>query len=139
MRCPLCGYEFDETLLSCHSSCAFNETCGIICCPNCGYQVADERKSRLAEALRRVLQRRSTPDDGLAVRPLSAMQSGQSGKVIALNSINHTRVEKLHVLGLVEGAHFTLEQKRPTIVLRVGFTELSLEREIADEILVETV
>lgn len=134
--CPLCGYEFDETALSCHSSCAFNESCGIICCPNCGYQVADERKSRLAEALKRMMARRQAITS--PVRPLSTLQPGQSGKVVAIDSNNHTRVERLHVLGLIEDVQVTLEQKRPAYVLRVGFTELSLEREIADSILVDT-
>lgn len=137
-QCPLCGYEFDETALSCHSSCAFNESCGIICCPNCGYQVADERKSRLATTLRRMLTRQPQPTaDTPSVRPLSALYPGQSGKVVSIDSTNHGRVERLHVLGLVEDARVILQQRRPTMVLRVGFTELSIEREIADEILVE--
>jgi Fe2+ transport system protein FeoA len=138
MQCPLCGYEFDETALSCHASCAFNKACAIICCPNCGYQVADEGKSRLAAALRRALRQRRIPNAAeLPVRPLSAMQPGQSGTVVAIDSDHHARVERLHVLGLVENAQVTLEQTRPTIVLRVGFTELSVEREVADEIVVE--
>lgn len=138
MHCPLCGYEFDETAMSCHSSCAFNQGCGIICCPNCGYQVADEGKSRLAAALRRMLVRKkATEIPLLPVRPLSTLQPGQSGRVVSINSDNHTRVERLHVLGVVANALVTLEQKRPTFVLRVDFTELSIEREIADTILVE--
>lgn len=139
MHCPLCGFEFDESALSCHSSCAFNKACAVICCPNCGYQVADERKSRLVAAFRAALRRRSArvTDEQAAIRPLTAMQPGQSGRVIAIDSISDTRVERLHVLGLVEDAHVALEQKHPTFVVRVGFTEVSLEREIADEIQVE--
>jgi len=57
MRCQLCGFEFDESGLACHASCALNEHCAIICCPNCGYQVIDESKSSLALALRRMLAR----------------------------------------------------------------------------------
>lgn len=138
MRCPLCGYEFEASAMSCHASCAFNDSCAMICCPNCGYQIPDERRSRLAEALRRFLARRGGEEESLpAVRPLSAMQAGQSGKVVEIRSQNHTRVERLNVLGLTTDAHVTVEQKRPTYVLRVGFTELTVEREIADEILVE--
>ena len=138
MQCPLCGCEFDQIAMSCHSSCVFNESCGIICCPNCGYQLPDERKSRLAETVRRFLARRRAEAETLApVRPLSMMKPQQTGKVVAIQSDNHTRVERLNVLGLVPDALIMVEQKRPTFVIRVGFTELSVEREIADDILVE--
>lgn len=138
MRCPLCGYEFEASSMACHSSCAFNASCGIICCPNCGYQIPDERKSILAEALRRFLARRRGDGENLTpVRPLSSLRAGQSGKIIAIQSDNHTRVERLNVLGLVADAQVKVEQTRPTYVLNVGFTELTVEREIADEILVE--
>lgn len=138
MRCPLCGFEFDATAMSCHTSCAFNESCGIICCPNCGYQLPDERKSRMADALRRfIARRRAEQDDQAPVRPLSALQPGQSGKVIAINSTNHARIERLHVLGLVNDADITLQQKRPTYVLKVGFTELSIDHDIATNIMVD--
>jgi Fe2+ transport system protein FeoA len=137
MRCPLCGHEFDETVMSCHSSCVFNENCGIICCPNCGYQLVDEQKTRLATALKRWLSHRKQSNDQLSpVRPLSAMQQGQSGTVVEIISSNHARIERLQVLGLIPDAPITLDQKHPTFVLRVGFTQLSIEREIADEILV---
>jgi Fe2+ transport system protein FeoA len=140
MRCPICNYEFEVTAMSSHVSCAFNASCAIICCPNCGYQIPDERKSRLAEAFRRFLARRRGEEENLSsVRALSAMQAGQSGKVIAIHSQNHARIERLNVLGLIPDAQVKLEQKRPTYVLRVGFTELTIEREIADEILVEVI
>ena len=137
MRCPLCGFEFEPTAMSCHASCAFNDSCGIICCPNCGYQIPDERKSRMADALRRFIARRREETNLDPVRPLSAMQPGQSGKVVAINSTNHMRIERLHVLGLVTDALITLEQKRPTYVLKVGFTELSIDYEIATNIMVD--
>jgi Fe2+ transport system protein FeoA len=139
MRCPLCGFEFDATAMSCHSSCAFNESCGIICCPNCGYQMADEQKSRLASVLRRLLEQRHAKAAALApVRPLTELAAGEYGKVVAIQSANHARVERLNVLGLIPDAQIRLEQKRPTYVVRVGFTELSVEREIAQDILVDT-
>ncbi|MFQ6617055.1 MAG: hypothetical protein ACE5QV_00080 [Fidelibacterota bacterium] len=37
MKCPLCGYEFDERSKGCHSGCPMNRDCNLICCPNCGY------------------------------------------------------------------------------------------------------
>jgi Fe2+ transport system protein FeoA len=136
MECPLCGYTFDETQMACHASCAFNQSCGIICCPNCGYQIPDERKSRLAAALRNTLtKRKKLPASGKC--PLSQLQAGQSGLVIDVNTANHARAERLQVLGITPGARITLEQKQPAFVLQVGFTEISIERAIADEIMVD--
>lgn len=140
MRCPLCGYEFEISAMSCHSSCAFNESCGIICCPNCGYQIPDERKSRLAEALRRMLARRQRHQpDPEPVRPLSSLSAGESGKIVAIQTDNYARIERLNVLGVMTDARVKVTQTRPTYVLNVGFTELSIERDIADDILVEVV
>jgi Fe2+ transport system protein FeoA len=136
--CALCGYEFDAAQLTCHASCMFNERCAIICCPNCGYQVPDERRSALADGLRRWLNRRSSgPVPPLEqVCKLSDLHPGQCGQVLRIDTAVHERAEKLHVLGLWPAALVTLQQKRPAFVVRVGFTELSLERDIADQIIV---
>lgn len=46
IKCALCGFKFDQRALACHSQCPLAEGCAIICCPNCGYQVVDETRSR---------------------------------------------------------------------------------------------
>jgi Fe2+ transport system protein FeoA len=136
MQCPLCGFIFDETEMSCHASCAFNKGCAIICCPNCGYQVTDESKSRLARLARRVFDRRSNVEVGeTPLCQLSALHPGQVGRVVTLQS--STRQEQLNVFGLIPGAQVTLQQKHPAYVIRVGFTELAIDREIADRVVVE--
>ncbi|HYO89704.1 MAG TPA: FeoA family protein [Candidatus Limnocylindrales bacterium] len=136
-QCPLCGFEFDGAQMACHASCVFNERCAIICCPNCGYQIPDARRSVLAEGLRRWLNRRSGPVPSVeAVCRLTELHPGQCGQVIKIDSASHERIERLQVLGLSPAAMVTLEQKRPAYVIRVGFTELSLEHDIAHEIMV---
>lgn len=139
MKCPLCGYEFDAELLSCHNSCAFNKRCAIICCPNCGYQVADSSKSRLVRAFQRMwkhaAEKQTSP--GGDAHALSRLQPGQSACVVSIESTCESRLERLSVFGLTPGAKVTLQQRHPTFVLRVGYTELSLERQIADEIMVQ--
>ncbi|MFQ6058327.1 MAG: hypothetical protein ACE5MB_05515 [Anaerolineae bacterium] len=57
MRCPLCGYEFDEQQMACRTNCPLNRDCNLICCPNCGYQTVDESRSKTAAWLRRVLKK----------------------------------------------------------------------------------
>jgi len=70
-------------------------------------------------------------------RRLSDLRPGQSGMVVSIESRNTTRLDRLSTFGVTPGFQVTLEQRQPTYVLRVGFTELSIEREIADEIIVE--
>ncbi len=55
--CPLCGFQFDPAGLSCAAHCplAAVQGCQLVCCPHCGYPLVDERQSRLATFLRRVL------------------------------------------------------------------------------------
>jgi Fe2+ transport system protein FeoA len=138
-HCQLCAYEFDETQLRCHSSCPFNEHCAIICCPNCGYQVVNESKSRLAEALRRFLNYRATPSRSNQAMhcPLSQLQVGEAGKLVSIESNRSDRLERLQIFGLMPGVKVTLKQRRPEFVLEVGHTELTIEREVADELLIE--
>jgi Fe2+ transport system protein FeoA len=134
MRCPLCNYEFDESQMTCHTSCAFNKGCAVICCPNCGYQMVDESKTRFAGWLRRRFERKSPEQPALC--RLSELRPGQSCTVVSVETDNATRQERLSTFGILPGAEITLRQHHPAYVLRVGFTELSIERDIADAIVV---
>jgi Fe2+ transport system protein FeoA len=143
MICQLCGFEFDEKGMTCHSSCAFNKYCAVICCPNCGFQTADESRSRLAMAAKRLLQRRPTPttanpppSDTICCA-LSLLQPGQTGKVVKINAANAARLERLQLFGLTPGAHVTVEQRSPEFILRVDYTTLTVEAMIAADIVVE--
>jgi Fe2+ transport system protein FeoA len=132
MRCQLCGFEFDERELTCHASCTFNKYCTIICCPNCGHQSVDESKSVLAQAFRRLFGKEN-PGPGQA-RHLSDLRPGQSATVESIEECSPSRMEKLSVFGVMPGCPVTLVQRDPAFVVRVGFTELSFEREIAEQI-----
>jgi len=70
-------------------------------------------------------------------RRLSDLRPGQSGTVVSIESRSAARLDRLSTFGVTPGFEVTLEQRQPAYVLRVGFTELSIEREVADEIIVE--
>ena len=57
MNCSLCGYQFDKDALMCHARCPLAEGCHIICCPNCGYQVVDERQSSTIKLFQKLKER----------------------------------------------------------------------------------
>jgi Fe2+ transport system protein FeoA len=65
---------------------------------------------------------------------LSDMRPGQAGTVVAIHSEHAARLERLSVLGIVPGFPVTVVQRHPAFVLRVGFTELAVDREVAEEI-----
>ena len=71
MICAFCQTEFDETALTCAAGCplAAVQGCALICCPHCGYQMVDERKSAAARLLRRVLERRRRGEAGERKNP----------------------------------------------------------------------
>ncbi len=65
MHCPLCGSEFDETDRSCAAKCpmASLQGCHLVCCPNCGYQMVDEKQSGIARLLRKILPEQARDGD----------------------------------------------------------------------------
>ena len=57
MKCPLCGYEFDqnEAIAGCKNCpTIMSGSCNFIKCPNCGFEiVAESRLLRFLKKLRR--------------------------------------------------------------------------------------
>jgi len=129
MKCPLCGYEAkagEETICS---RCPLGAGCNMLCCPNCGYRTLTPRRIRLRNRLLRRLRRGWR---GGGVRPLSACPLGQQVRVVAIASNDAARLERLSALGLVPGSTIVLKQRHPAYVVKVGGTELALDRELAD-------
>ena len=45
MKCPLCGYVFnEEKAASGCAGCSIKKGCGLVKCPNCGYETVAEKK-----------------------------------------------------------------------------------------------
>lgn len=136
--CPLCGCEFDAAALACHASCAFNNQCAVICCPNCGYQMVDESRSAVAARVRRWLARRAaiTYEVGETCA-LTDLRAGQYGRVLGIDTNDAARSERLQVLGFVKEAAIRLIQTKPTYIVQIGFTEVSIEKSIGAAIKVQ--
>jgi Fe2+ transport system protein FeoA len=121
-----------------------SQRCALICCPNCGYQMPDEAKTHVVSWLRRRLARLSSVSDLWPSQqtstadhcPLSRLPAGTTAQVAAIQSARPARLERLSLLGIVPGSQVRLEQRWPAIVVRVGETELSLDEDVADQIIV---
>ncbi|HZN55128.1 MAG TPA: FeoA family protein [Candidatus Polarisedimenticolaceae bacterium] len=71
------------------------------------------------------------------MKPVSGLPSGASGTVVRIASSEPERIVRLSSLGVIPGVRVTLVQRHPAVVLRVAETSIALDREVADEILVE--
>ena len=135
--CPMCGFEFDRSDTICQHGCPLGAFCNLVSCPNCSYEFPD-RPQRTSWLWR--LLRRKDPDPLYpeGVLPASRLRPGETAEVVCLGSSASPRYSALTIYGLEPGAEITLVQRQPSCVIRVDETELALDTEIADEILVRT-
>ena len=79
----------------------------------------------------------------LEVRPLvgslTDLQIGEEAKIVFISSKYHARLDRLSSLGIIPGGVILLHQKQPTYVIRIGETELALDKDLAKEIFVKKV
>jgi Fe2+ transport system protein FeoA len=111
--------------------------CASVRCPACDFEFPED--GRAATWFQRIFRRRqprpAPPEDGPGVT-LDRMEAGERAELIQLNCMSSTRRNTLTVFGLTPGTELTLVQRRPSFVIRVGETELGLDREIAEGIYV---
>ena len=138
VTCPMCGFEFDRDDTLCGHGCPLGSLCNLVRCSNCGYEFPDapRRRSWLAKLFSRSKRQPRLPPD---VRSVSELAPGETASVVCLGERKGTRYGTLSVFGLVAGAEVTLIQRRPACVVKIGQTELALDPEIAEDLLVRPV
>jgi Fe2+ transport system protein FeoA len=67
---------------------------------------------------------------------LRHLRPGQTAEIMEIISIDAGRLMKLGAYGLTPGSLVRLEQQTPVCIVWVGETQLSLDYQVADEILV---
>lgn len=132
--CPLCGFEFERVDTLCVHGCPMATHCNLIRCPSCAYEFPEKPKALTWFGS---LMRREVPveDQCGQYRTVAEMAAGESSEIVSLG-LKSSRRNTLSAFGLVPGAEVTVIQQRPACVVRIGETELALDREIAREILV---
>lgn len=77
----------------------------------------------------------------LEVKPLvvslTDLQIGDEAKIVFIASKYHARLDRLSSLGIIPGGVIHLHQKQPTYVIKIGETELALDKDLAKEIFVK--
>jgi DtxR family Mn-dependent transcriptional regulator len=66
-----------------------------------------------------------------AVLTLDQLQSGESGKILYVETKDHSRLDKLTTFGMLPGTIVRVHQRQPSLVILLGQTQLALDREIA--------
>jgi DtxR family Mn-dependent transcriptional regulator/ferrous iron transport protein A len=135
--CPLCGLAFSRDDALCRHGCPLSEMCHLVRCPGCGYEFPLRPRGGQGGRFQRLFRlgrrhaRRLEPESPTVLD----LERGARARVLHLHG--ERARDALAVFGLVPGADFELLQKSPAFVLRVGETELALDREVASRILVE--
>ncbi len=73
------------------------------------------------------------------VGSLTDLHIGEEAKIVFISSKYHARLDRLSSLGIIPGSVIRLHQKQPTYVIRIGETELALDKDLAKEIFVKKV
>ncbi|MCL7963611.1 MAG: ferrous iron transport protein A, partial [marine benthic group bacterium] len=116
--------------------------CRLVRCPSCKYEFP-ETPAAVGLFRRIFVRKRSLPVAASethlpeTVRAASELRPGQRATVLCVGATASDRHRTLTVFGVVPGAELRIVQQQPACVIRVGETELALDREIAREILVE--
>jgi len=136
LSCPMCGFEFEKTDTLCTHGCPLGSLCSLSRCPSCDYEFPKTPKtlSWLARVFRKTEGRPlDLPEH---VRTLRELKAGESGRVMCLGA-SSDRDNALSVFGLTPGSEITLLQQQPACVVQIGETQLALDPEIAESILVD--
>ncbi len=142
LTCPMCGFEFARGDTLCAHGCPLGSMCRLVRCPSCQYEFP-ETPAAVGYFRKLFRRKRSLPQAGdgthlpETVRAASELRPGTQATVLCLGATATERHRTLTVFGVVPGASVTIVQQQPACVIKVGETELALDREIAREILVE--
>lgn len=71
-----------------------------------------------------------------AVLPLAEVPCGRQGRVAYVRPQNHDRLHLLLSMGIAPGAHLSVHQRTPVMVVMVEQSEFAMDREVAEDVYV---
>ncbi len=78
--------------------------------------------------------RRDVREVKALVKPLTEFDPGQRARIVFIAPSIHQRLDRLASFGILPRAVVHLHQRQPSFVLRLGATEVALEKDVAREI-----
>jgi len=73
------------------------------------------------------------------VKPLTELKIGDYAKIVFMSPKTHTRLDRLMTFGLTPGSVIKLHQKKPSLVVQIGETDLALDNDVARNIYVKRI
>jgi Fe2+ transport system protein FeoA len=142
IQCPMCGQSYNpDQHIGCEN-CPLHSGCALVCCPTCGYQTVNLRKSKAARLVQSLftLGASSRNFNSLSGRTtLADVTPGRKVKIIGFSpGFPPDRREYLQAYGLVENYQVQVLQHSPVTIVRLDHIELALEIDLARGILVES-
>lgn len=146
--CPLCGHRFDPAAHLACQTCPLHAGCHLVCCPACGHTTVDQGQSRIVQWITAFLDRRLTQQDKPALTQdtarartpecvLADVPLDQRARVVDMRALPVSQRDQLHGYGILPGCVLRVVQRLPVTVVQIEHTELAIETEIAQTILVE--
>lgn len=139
----MCGYEYDASMLTCHAACPLGAHCMVVCCPRCGYSTVDPARSNFTQRVIEIFKRRATSSGAAVIneeiggaKRLLDLKPGQGGHVADVAG-DEDMLLQLSQYGLLPGTPISLARKYPVPIVRVGQTDLALDRSVASQIYVD--
>lgn len=133
--CSCCGHEFDEAegQAAC-SSCVAKQSCGLVRCPQCGFESAREPGylQRLRGWFTGAKPVQEPPAQGPLCHmtvPLTDLDEGESAEIQGF--AGNANIRKFLSLGILPGLHISLLKKTPAVVIRAGYSEFAFDRDLA--------
>ncbi|MEE9166894.1 MAG: metal-dependent transcriptional regulator [Candidatus Neomarinimicrobiota bacterium] len=68
---------------------------------------------------------------------LADLELGKEGEIVFITPSFHKRFDRLTALGVIAGNRVKVHQKKPSFVVRMGETEVAIDKTIAQEIFVK--
>jgi hypothetical protein len=137
----MCGQRYDPDQQVACQSCPMHSGCNLVCCPNCGYQTVDSRRSKLVRLARFFSERRSPAKvsvDRNEQITLANVPPGCIAKVIRFAAdFPPDRRAFLQSYGLARNYWVQVVQHAPITIIRLDHLELALENELASGIIVQ--
>jgi len=150
IACSMCGNHFDPTEHIVCNGCPLQKGCQLVCCPACGYETVDVRRStlvRLASGWGNSLKRRmgwqnrailNSAKVGISSLRLTDLLPGKEACVSGFApELSNERRLHLQAYGLVPGQSVHVVQHSPVTIVLIEHLELALETDLARSVLIE--
>ena len=141
IQCSMCGLSYDPDQHAACQNCPMHSGCNLVCCPKCGYQTVDPRRSKLVRLARFFSERRTPEKNSIAQNgqtTLADVPPGCNAKVIRFApNFPPDRRAYLQSYGLVMDYWVQVVQHSPITIVRLDHLELALENELANGIIVQ--